>query len=198
MAVKAKTNRRANFRLLMEWVNTPDSGIFLKKHPGLPHSLSENDVSEIRSALQRAWECRDRYAQEWHLFIARWFYVRATETRANFASFWGKQFVDHLIPGVPTHDRFHQAIADLHSVLHRMVNCRWDQISRALGTQELQRSNGPKRFEDIKGIPWCPEPLYIRRDTKRKKPYCSQRCHGNFLRLAKQRKGLRISKLSLK
>jgi hypothetical protein len=195
MVMMAKPNRRANFRLLTDWANTPDSSVFLKKHPELPRSLSQDDVTEIRWALQRAWESEDLRAREWHLFIARWFYVRATETRANLSAFFGQRLVYHLIPGVPTHDRFHQAIADLQGVLHRMVNCRWDQIARALATEQLQRSKGLK---DVTGIPWCPEPLYIRRDTKRKQPYCSQRCHGNFLSLARKRNGLRISELILK
>src|SRR5258705_6003510 len=121
MAIQAKPSRLASFRLITDWVNSPDSGLFLKKHPELPHPLSENDVSEIRWALQRAWQGEDRYSQEWHLFIARWLYVKATETRASLVPFWGQQFVDHLIPGVPTDDRFHQAIADLHGVLHRLV-----------------------------------------------------------------------------
>jgi hypothetical protein len=195
MVTGAKPNRMSNFRLLTNWVNIQDSRVLLTRHSKLPRSLSEDDVTEIRWALQRAWESEDFRAREWHLFVARWLYVRATETRANFTAFLGQRFADYLIPAVPVNDQFHQAIADLQGAIPRMAKCRWCQIAQALGREQLQKSTGR---EPVSGIPWCQEPFYIRRDTKRKQPYCSKPCHGNFLRLAKQRNGLRISELNLK
>ena len=190
----AKPTRRANFRLLLDWVNIQDSGVFLRKHSELPHSLSELDVTDIRWALQRAWQSDDLRAREWHLFVARWLYVRSTEIRPGFTWF-GKQNVDQLIPDVPINDQFHQAIGDLQSAIRRMSKCRWCTIAQAIGREQLRKSRGQKLDPDI---PWCGQPFYLRRDTQRKQPYCSQRCHGNFLSRARQRNGLRIGGLDLK